>query len=384
MPIFDQGYQHWSGKLSGGGGGSGSHAWRWLAITRHGVRTGMKNRVLRLLLIVSWIPALALVVMLCLWGMLERKSAALAPMMQFLTFLHPEILADPRHYRVQIWTICYDFFLLTELRFSMVVVLLVGPNLISQDLRFNALPLYFSRPLRRIDYFLGKLGVIFVFLARMIVLPCLIAYVLGLLFSLDWTILHDTLRLLVSGVAYGLIIALSAGTLILALSSLSRNSRYVALFWLGIWFVGSVVGGILQTADREQRRQAMYAAIRVPAIDPTASPAEQLRQQRNWERALRKAQEDYEKQEARATARDWRPLASYTANLSRVGEHLLGTNASWASLSRLLPAEERPQFLLTFMGPQYPWQWSAGVLLGLFGLSACILNFRVKSLDRLK
>ena len=33
MPIFDQGYQHWSGKLWG-------HGWRWLAITRHGVRIG--------------------------------------------------------------------------------------------------------------------------------------------------------------------------------------------------------------------------------------------------------------------------------------------------------------------------------------------------------
>ena len=33
MPIIDQGYQHWSGELSG-------HAWRWLAIARHGVRVG--------------------------------------------------------------------------------------------------------------------------------------------------------------------------------------------------------------------------------------------------------------------------------------------------------------------------------------------------------
>ena len=34
MPIFDQGYQHWQGTLSG-------HAWRWLTITRHGVRVIM-------------------------------------------------------------------------------------------------------------------------------------------------------------------------------------------------------------------------------------------------------------------------------------------------------------------------------------------------------
>ena len=55
MPIFDQGYQHWSGTLSG-------HAWRWLTITRHGVRVGMKNILLRLLVIVSWLPAAVLAV----------------------------------------------------------------------------------------------------------------------------------------------------------------------------------------------------------------------------------------------------------------------------------------------------------------------------------
>src|SRR5262249_15780813 len=54
MPIFDQGYQHWSGTLSG-------HAWRWLAITRQGVRAGMKNRILRIVLLVAWLPALLLV-----------------------------------------------------------------------------------------------------------------------------------------------------------------------------------------------------------------------------------------------------------------------------------------------------------------------------------
>ena len=45
----------------------------------------------------------------------------------------------------------------------MFLVLLVGPELISQDLRFNAMPLYFARPVRRLDYFVGKLGVIAVY-----------------------------------------------------------------------------------------------------------------------------------------------------------------------------------------------------------------------------
>ena len=54
MPIFDQGYQHWSGTLTG-------HTWRWLAITRQGVRIGFKNRYLRLVILSAWMPAIALV-----------------------------------------------------------------------------------------------------------------------------------------------------------------------------------------------------------------------------------------------------------------------------------------------------------------------------------
>jgi ABC-2 type transport system permease protein len=378
MPIFDQGYQHWSGETS-------SHAWRWLAIARHGVRIGSKSRILRLFMLASWLPALALVVTLCGWGLLERKSSIIAPLMQFLSFLQPQILADPRHYRIEIWTICYDYFLLTELRFAMIVVLLVGPTLISQDLRFNALPLYFSRPLRRIDYFLGKLGVIVIFLSRVIILPCVIAYILGLLFSLDLSILHDTMALLDFSILYGFLISISAGLLMLALSSLSRNSRYVALFWLGLWFVGSVVGGILETVHEEQRRQAMYMGVAASMHNqPRQTPQDQQRYQMEWQLAQRKSMEHYQADALQDARRDWRPLASYTANLSRVGQQMLGTNAAWEKMSKLLPPDQRPQFLFQFMGPQYPWIWSGAVLMGLFGLSACILNFQVKSLDRLK
>lgn len=378
MPIFDQGYQHWSGQLAG-------HAWRWLAITRHGVRVGSRNRLVRLLMLTAWAPALALAFVLCLWGMLERKSSFIAPLMQYLSFLRPEMLLDPRHYRHEIWTICYDFFLAIELRFSMIVVLLIGPSLISQDLRFNALPLYLSRPLRRIDYFVGKLGVIFFFLARVIILPCLIAYILGLLFSLDISIIKDTLPLLLASVTYGLVISLSAGLLMLALSSLTRNSRYVALFWLGIWFVSSVVAGILQTADHEQRQQAMYRSISAAMQSQSmADPDMQMKMQKTWEQRYRKAQMKFQADEAEAAKHDWRPLTSYTANLARVGDQLLGTRSSWVEIGKIFPPEEREEFVSTFGGARYPWIWSAAILFGLFGLSACILNTRVKSLDQLK
>ena len=120
--------------------------------------------------------------------------------MPMFGFLDREVLAGPRAFRVEIWTICYSYFLRTETFFAMVLILFTGPNLISQDLRYNALPLYFSRPLRRIDYLLGKLGVIVALLGAVIVVPAIAAYLLGMLFSLDITILRDTYRILLASV----------------------------------------------------------------------------------------------------------------------------------------------------------------------------------------
>jgi ABC-2 type transport system permease protein len=354
MPVFDQGYQHWSGELA-------SHAWRWLAITRRGVRTALANRFVRLALFVAWLPAIVLVFVLCLWGLVERQSASVEAILPMVSGLlgHP-VLTGPRDYRVAVWTLCFHYFLTWELWFSMVLVLLVGPNLVSQDLRYNALPLYFSRPLRRLDYFAGKLGVIVALLTALIIVPSIVAYVLGLLFSLDITIVRDTSRVLFASIVYGLVIAVSAGTLMLALSSLSRNSRYVALLWMGIWILTSTVSFILIQVEREQRQHE--AGVR----------------------RMSRASQDFLSAEIEAAKTDWRPLISYTANLHRIGERLLRTNAAWERLSQLSPERQRNRILVRLMGNQFPWYWSAVVLAFVFIVSACILNYSIKSLDRLK
>ena len=88
MPIFDQGYQHWTGRLS-------SQAWRWLVITRHGVRAQLKNRAILFLLLVAWVPALALVTFLALWGLIEQKSDSVMRWLGPLLQERPGIVADP-------------------------------------------------------------------------------------------------------------------------------------------------------------------------------------------------------------------------------------------------------------------------------------------------
>jgi ABC-2 type transport system permease protein len=382
MPIFDQGYQHWKGHLSG-------HAWRWLAITRHGVRIGLQGRVFRIVLLVSLLPAIVLTGVLCLWGLIERKADVVAPIIQFLVstqMLGADVASDPRHYRLEVWTLCYNSFLSFELVLSMILIVLVGPNLISQDLRFNALPLYLSRPLRRIDYLAGKLGVIATFLGLAIIVPCVLAYTLGLLFSLDLTIVRDTYRVLLASIAYGLVIIFSSGMLILALSSLSRSSRWVALFWLAVWLVSGSASLFLEVMNQWQRERAFYQEVAVvrESTPPPKNREERIRHQHAMQNEWQVRRSKLDALEMEASKTDWRPLVSYMANLSRVGRELLGTDACWQTLSELQPPAARTSFLANRTGPRYPWYWSAGVLAGLFVLSTCILSLSVRSLDRLR
>ncbi len=354
MPIIDQGYQHWSGELSG-------QAWRWLAITRRGVKTALQGRWIRLAILVAWLPALVLAFVLCMWGLVERQSDLVETFKPFLTgLLGRPVVAGPREYRVEIWTLCFHYFLTWELGFIMILVLMAGPNLVSQDLRCNALPLYFSRPLRRIDYFAGKLGVIATLIGLIVIGPILVAYSLGLLFSLDITIVRDTLPILFGSITYGVIVAISAGLLMLAMSSLTRNSRYVALLWLGVWLITGTVSVVLIQVDQAQRSRAVGARYH------------------RWDN------EQFLSAELDAAKHDWRPLVSYTANLRRMEESLIHTNAAWQKLIELTPVGQRGRLMFNLVDTQYPWYWSAGVLIGLAVLSACVLNLTVKSLDRIK
>ncbi|HEY2785639.1 MAG TPA: hypothetical protein VGJ05_11780 [Fimbriiglobus sp.] len=427
MPIFDQGYQHWQGSLSG-------HRWRWLAVTRHGVRSLMKNWIVRLILLIAWLPTLGLVTALTIWGLFEQQNASIVAFLQRM--LNPDVVAHPQEYRIAVWTIAYSIFFKAELICSLFLVLFVGPNLVSRDLRFNAFPLYFSRPIRRIDYFLGKLGVIGYVLAATIVVPAVGAYLLGLAFSLDLGVVRDTYRILFAGILYGLIITVSAGTLMLALSSLSRRSIYVGLTWAGFVFLSFMLSTVLLLNQQDTYRQEISSdgiarwvhdhppppgiELRGPYVsfrgdmrwmygakpgDPPLSKED--REKQRWYGEYSRVQAElYSAAEEVRIAQgktDWRPLLSYAANLDRMSDWLLDTDSAWVTFGRpiertraMIGPVAKGQGIPIPSGPpnerlladrnvwQYPWYWSAATLTGIWLISVFILSRRVKSLDRLK
>lgn len=375
MPIFDQGYQHWQGQL-------GSQRWRWLTIARQGIRAHQSNRIVRVVLLMAWLPALALTAVLSIWGLVEQRSAAV---LAFVSSLLPApLISDPHRFRQAVWTISYTYYFQLQLFIIMLLVILVGPGLISRDLRFNALPLYFARPVRRFDYFLGKLGVIGGLVAAVAVVPAVVAYVLGVGFSLDWRVIGDTYPLLLASVAYGLLMVVAVGSLMLALSSLSRRSVYVGITWCGLWLISGAVSSVLDGVHRE----SMYRQFTGRMYSANQPPAPQ-QFQLELERIL-----------AEDARHNWRPLFSFTSNVMRLGQQLLGTDRAWVEIGRALPPPQPPgggilsrllpappvneRRLADQLAMQHPWQWSAGVVGGLVLVSILILTTRVRTLDRLR
>jgi ABC-2 type transport system permease protein len=423
MPIFDQGYQHWQGPLSG-------HGWRWLAIARHGVRVQLKNRFLRFLLLIAWVPAAALVVAVAVWGLVEQRNENVMPFARM--FLPPPFLEQPETYRTTVWTLFYSYFFKVEMFCIMLLIVVAGPGLISRDLRFNALPLYFARPLTRFDYFLGKLGVIGALVAALAVVPAVVAYVIGVCCSLDLSVIKDTFGVLLASVAYGLVVTLSTGTLILALSSLTRRSLYVGITWAGLWVISWSLGSILTNVHRDTmiwslqedemqtwlQKNPPPPGIQMHGIHANMQQRQQPAQLQAPPRRLRNGEVawtfqrteqeiwfdgyyqalDNTRRQAQARVggelrEDWRPLCSYVANLSRMADLLLDTDSAWVAVGKSIggpgggrgsPGANNDRLFADQYVAQYPWWWSAAVLVSLVGLSTCILTRRVKSLDRLK
>ena len=120
MPIFDQGYQHWQGKLSG-------HAWRWLTIARQGSRTQFKNRWVRMVILLSLIPALILATFMIFWGLLEQEANAGFLEALVRMFGLPQAIRNaPKEFRNPVWTVAYEHFFRVELYISLGLVLLVA------------------------------------------------------------------------------------------------------------------------------------------------------------------------------------------------------------------------------------------------------------------
>lgn len=252
MTVHDLGYRGWNGALA--------PAWRRpLVIATAGVRRAWQSRWLRRMLFFAWLPALWFGLGFFLWeqSLLRPELAeAMVPFIQEAPEGLQELAGsslraeDPAAARHQMWAwLLLSFFRYPQGFVMVMVVGLIAPPLISQDIRSRAFLLYFSRPLSRFEYLLGKLFTVWFYLVAISTLPALVLYVVGILLSPQLSVVTATwdlpLRILCASAALGI----PTAALALCLSSMTEESRYAAFGWFTIWILGSFTYGIMASAE---------------------------------------------------------------------------------------------------------------------------------------
>jgi hypothetical protein len=129
----------------------------------------------------------------------------------------------------------------------------IGPPLIANDIRSRAYLLYFSRPIERLDYVIGKSVVVWFYLLAITALPAFLLYAVAVGMSPDMSVVAYTwdLPLRVLGASAWLIVPTTA--LALCYSSLTSESRYAGYAWFATWAMGWVAYASLRLIPMTSR-----------------------------------------------------------------------------------------------------------------------------------
>jgi ABC-2 type transport system permease protein len=122
-----------------------------------------------------------------------------------------------------------------------------APELVVNDMRHRVLPLYFSRPISRIDYVVAKLAALSLGLLALTLVPLLLLWVGRVLAEDDIVAaIGDEFGALPGILGNGILHAVVLASIGLAISSLAGRRAYAAGAVLAIFLIGSVVSGIFQ------------------------------------------------------------------------------------------------------------------------------------------
>jgi ABC-2 type transport system permease protein len=137
--------------------------------------------------------------------------------------------------------------------FIFLVTVFVGAGLIASDRRANALQIYLSKPLLRMEYIIGKLVILGAFLTFITVVPGLLLILLQVAFAGNLDFLKANLHVIPAVVLASLARVVVASVTMLALSSLSKSTRYVSILYAGVIFFTEAIYGVMRVITGSSR-----------------------------------------------------------------------------------------------------------------------------------
>ena len=220
MPIHDQGYRRYGGDKARTGSG-------WMVIARAGIRTMLDKKQFLALLLLAWIPFIVRAVQIYLAANVPQARDLLA------------VKADT-----------FRQFLDQQETFVFFITVYAGAGLIANDRRANALQIYLSKPLTRAEYVFGKLAILVTFLLLVTWVPAMVLLIVQIAFAGNFTFFKNNVFLFPAITVFAFIEVALASSTMLALSSLSKSSRYVAILYAAVIFFTQAVYGVVHAVTR--------------------------------------------------------------------------------------------------------------------------------------
>jgi ABC-2 type transport system permease protein len=153
MSVYKRGYEKYRGTLRG-------RRARFMVLPRHTWRQLFRQRLVVLLMAVAMIYPLLSVLYIYLSNNTDLLAGFSGPFQSILAI-------DPAFFMT---------FMNTQAVFAVFLAALAGPGLIAPDLADNALQLYFSRPLTRLEYVAARLVTLFCLLSLVTWIPGLLLF----------------------------------------------------------------------------------------------------------------------------------------------------------------------------------------------------------------
>jgi ABC-2 type transport system permease protein len=215
VPIHDQSYRRYAGSKDAPGRA-------WSVIAAAGIRTMLRRRMFLGLLLFAWIPFIVRAVQIYVAANFPQASMLAPTADTFREFIDQQGV--------------FVFF----------VTIYVGAGLIANDRRANALQIYLSKPLMRAEYIAGKFATLATFLLLVTWLPGMLLLVLQILFAGSFTFARQNAFLFPAITVASFLQVIVASFAMLALSSLSKSSRYVGILYAGAMFFSEAVFAVLR------------------------------------------------------------------------------------------------------------------------------------------
>lgn len=222
--VREKGYAHWDGRLV-------ERRRPWWPITRTGIRLAFRKKAFRFFFAGGFLPAFFALGGLYVSERLEDFKALVQSNRALLRI-------DPAYFRTFLVNPPFLFLLL-------IVLVFAASGLVADDLKHNSLQLYFSRPLSKKDYIVGKMSVVAFFVLALAGLPWLLLVAFKLVFAGNFRFLAAYPFLPLGILGYAVFLALFFALYFLLLSASSRNARYVSILVFTTYLFSDILSGIL-------------------------------------------------------------------------------------------------------------------------------------------